>query len=518
MVQAAHKKLQMNPRQWRRRDVEKRLAVRSLSRRRGGSQAPGAENNHSGQVIDIRASLEQLGTTFAAFGLYLASRPDVLPLPDCAELFRIADHTAAFPINRVRELLAAELSISGLEAFEELDVEPFELRSFFQSHYATLRTGDRVAIRIRRPGTLERAERELDLLPLLEPTLHVDLKAVIRDFRNKLEQELDLSHALRYLEMLAQDSQEFEMLAPVRVYPDLCSKAVLTMERIGDGFKGADSFQSDETASRLNFIWLRQALIGRVFPVEPRPGNVEFLPDHQIAFTGGVFVALSQSAKDNLWRYLLAADSDDPYRACACLVEEMEHGPKGRRDQELFCRMRQIAPLRDGGGAGTLAEHLLLYWRAGCEQEYVAKPHFQDFCRGLATLALGTAAAQPQRDRLHDSFQSLRSTLVFDQLQSLLAAYPLGQRVESHLAAMLALPDRLDRALGRGLPKAGSSYEGGLVRQNRRAAFTGLLLLLVAVAVAGESLMTIGGQRVTLLAGVTFGVVGALLLLSVDRA
>ena len=65
-----------------------------------------------------------------------------------------------------------------------------------------------------------------------------------------------------------------------------------------------------------------------------------FLPNKQIAFTGGEFARLPSDAKKNLWQYLIATSTEDPDKACSCLLGEMMQEGRPFNEEELRHRFR----------------------------------------------------------------------------------------------------------------------------------------------------------------------------------
>src|SRR5262249_39921761 len=125
-------------------------------------------------------------------------------------------------------------------------------------------------------------------------------------------------------------------------------------------------------ARRLCMVWLRQALLGKQFPVELRPEDIVLLPNKQIAFTGGVFTSLTSDAQKNLWHYVIATSTEAPDRACSYLLREIEQERPVHED-ELRYRFREVVPSRDGGWRGSgdsssLSEHLFVHWKLVSER------------------------------------------------------------------------------------------------------------------------------------------------------
>src|SRR5262249_60400304 len=83
-----------------------------LSERR---PAPACSDSRSTAGDGIRRALEELGSVFAAFGLYLSTRRDVLTIDDCRDLSFIDDGAPPMSSWRIRESLTDEVGASACE-------------------------------------------------------------------------------------------------------------------------------------------------------------------------------------------------------------------------------------------------------------------------------------------------------------------------------------------------------------------------------------------------------------------
>ena len=212
--------------------------------------------------------------------------------------------------------------------------EPCESRLLFQSHRARLSDGQAVTVKVVHPELQAYLVCDLELLPVLKPAFAgmlwrgTAIEDAIADFRRTLQWQIDLLYGVKVFEMLARDAQEFEMLKVPTVYKELCSSQMLTIEQLPGTPLGEMITASEKTemgrapavfaemglephtlARRLCMVWLRQALLGKQFPVELRPEDIVLLPNKQIAFTGGVFASLPSDAQKNLWHYMMATSN-----------------------------------------------------------------------------------------------------------------------------------------------------------------------------------------------------------------
>ena len=111
--------------------------------------------------LESQLALEQLGTTYLKLGQLLSSRPDLLPDVYIEELSRLVDEVPAEPFELIEPIIHKEL---GPDVFVRVDPEPLATASVAQIHPALLRDGREVVVKVRRPGTVEQVEVDLELL------------------------------------------------------------------------------------------------------------------------------------------------------------------------------------------------------------------------------------------------------------------------------------------------------------------------------------------------------------------
>src|ERR1700738_731128 len=69
------------------------------------------------------------------------------------------------PWTQIERVLGEELGGTGM--FAEIDTDPLASASIAQVHAATLRTGERVVVKVLRPGVTSLVERDLDIIARL---------------------------------------------------------------------------------------------------------------------------------------------------------------------------------------------------------------------------------------------------------------------------------------------------------------------------------------------------------------
>ena len=384
----------------------------------------------------LRLALSDFGPVFSYFGLYLSTRVDLLAAGDCLELALIPDQAPPMPSAEVRDLINRQTGFALEDAFLSFESEPFESRLLCQSHRARLlQNASPVVVRLVRPEAARQFLGDLELLGLLEGTLRgpsfsAIYKGAMADFAVAFQQQINLAHDANALQVLQRDTEGFEMLRVPKVERDLCSSLVLTVEDLSgmalddvlnsEVSEGNSKTRHDHVrvldrrlARLLCSTWLRQALLGQVFPAVPSPSNITVIADRQIAFTGGGFASLPGESQSNLWKYLIASAGDNPDQACSCLIREMKRvGPMGG-EEDLRHRFRQVVPFRDSGWyrddeTNQLLEHLVVQWQAAAECGHVPLPYLPAFFRGLFAITSVAQRLSPETDPLMEGLQEAR--------------------------------------------------------------------------------------------------------------
>ncbi len=510
----------------RRREIERRLIDCGLVRGpRPGRAAGGPADDDLGRRLHLL--LAGLGPVFAAFGAYLGRRPDLLPLADGLRLVELqrSDPPSALAPETVHRRLARELPAPDLLA--RVDPEVWGRGPLHQAHRARLADGGPVLVRVLLAEPGAETDRDLELLALLAPAFprRRDGEEAIADFRRWFARESDLAACAGRLESLSRHAADSDLLAVPRVHRRLTGPGVLTVERL-DGTAldeiGAEVGEARrrDLARRLGLLWLEQALVSGLFPVE---AEVVALADGRLAVTGGEIDELPEPARLNLWKYLRATAAHHPDCACEHLMRELEPVRRGAGERDLLLRLRQVVPFRDGAWsrrADLLAEYVVLHWRVSREAGFRPRRHLEAFFRGLYWSARLGHRLAPESDPLRDAQEDLRWLAGWQELRQLTDPRQLGESLESNLASLLELPQKLDQVLSLASsdrPLFRVEMREPLATRRRRNRTTLMICLCLALATlvllaAEVGSLGLGGPWAEGLSAVAFLVIGGALL------
>ncbi len=147
----------------------------------------------------LRELLDELGPTFVKFGQLLSMRPDIVPPDIVAELRALQDDVRPFPFEQAERVIEEELGNSVERLFLEFEERPVAAASIGQVHRAVLPNGNRVAVKVQRPGAPRQIEADLSLLyqaaRLLKERVRaldfIDARGLVDEFARQIRQELD---------------------------------------------------------------------------------------------------------------------------------------------------------------------------------------------------------------------------------------------------------------------------------------------------------------------------------------
>ena len=112
----------------------------------------------------LRMALERLGPIFVKFGQVLSTRRDLLPLDVADELALLQDRVPPFPGAQAVLMIERAFGKRLTDIFSAFDTVPVASASIAQVHFATLKSGREVAVKVLRPGMLEVIDHDLNLL------------------------------------------------------------------------------------------------------------------------------------------------------------------------------------------------------------------------------------------------------------------------------------------------------------------------------------------------------------------
>ncbi len=235
------------------------------------------------------AGSAELRGAFMKLVQMLSMRTDLFPAEALERLSIVQSSVPPMPFERVRDVLVRELGAPPEERFARFEPDAFAAASLGQVHRAVLADGTVVAVKVQYPNVAETVRQDLKNVRALVKAVTTlvrdvmrqdfDREEVVRELEARLQEELDYrreaANVERFRRLFADDR---EVTIP-RVYPELSSGRVLTLEFL-DGYPlqdimapGVDDELKRWVARKLFRMMWRQVLEFGVLHADPHPGN-----------------------------------------------------------------------------------------------------------------------------------------------------------------------------------------------------------------------------------------------------
>ncbi len=244
----------------------------------------------------IRMALEELGPSFIKLGQLMSTRADIFPPEYIAEFKKLQDMVPPVPFNEVRVVMERELKRPLDEIFARFEQKPIAAASVGQVHMAKLPSGEKVAVKIIRPGIDRRIKEDLRLMYFLAARIEkafeigrvVGATNIVREFERTILRELDMMIEAGNMEKFAVNFKDVEEIHIPLVYWDYTTRSVLAMEHI-DGMKmdqvdeiRAAGIDPEEVAMIGLRSFSRQLMRFGFFHADPHPGNTLVMYDGRV--------------------------------------------------------------------------------------------------------------------------------------------------------------------------------------------------------------------------------------------
>ena len=236
-------------------------------------------------AIWIRESILQLGPTFIKLGQLFSTRSDLFPAEFVEELSKLQDRVPAFSAEKAIETIERELGAPVDQLFAEFDSVPIAAASLGQVHRATLSSGEKVVVKVQRPGLKRLFDIDLKNLKIVAQQLDKgDDGSGMRDFTGIYEEcakilyeEIDYINEGKNADRFRRNFKSESWVRTPKVYWQRTSSAILTMEYLpGKRITqvAGTSLDAKLIAKRATEAYLIQILKHGFFHADPHPGNI----------------------------------------------------------------------------------------------------------------------------------------------------------------------------------------------------------------------------------------------------
>ncbi len=311
-------------------------------------------DNPQRRASRLRRAFERNGGSFIKLGIHLSIRVDLMPWAYCSELSRMSDRMEPFPVEQAIAEIERCTKKPLSATFARFDPEPITSTSVACIYQAILQNGEKVIVKVRRPGIGEQFMADLqafDWLLLIAEFLTIFrpgfTQGMRNEFRDLLIQELDFVQEARRQDAFrraAAESRKDFFSAP-RIYLELSGEEVV-VEEFASGLwlwellaaveQGNETVLAQAQEMNINpkkvakrLLWVNYWAWDEnlFFHADPNPNNIIIGRDSTLYFidfstTGALSRSKRQAMRQNL-NYAWQRDPQNMARATLTLMEPL---------------------------------------------------------------------------------------------------------------------------------------------------------------------------------------------------
>jgi ubiquinone biosynthesis protein len=286
----------------------------------------------------LREGFERVGGSFLKLGQIMSLQVDTLPREYCDALLSLLDAVPTCSREVISGVFIAEYGRPPEAIYREFDYNAIGSASIGQVHKAVMNGGARVAVKVRRPGVQRDFHRDVLLMKSFVRIIflfHIRslyfMRDPVRELVNWTRDELDYRREASHCDMLAANAVDLPMERIPKVYWELTTSRILTMEFLEGPSVSAyvrmlenNDQEALAKLKRNGFVpavfcgnvitnFLRDAFRFGVFHADLHPANLLILPNNVVGYVDfGIVAKLTPEARHKQIELTLAYSSGDP--------------------------------------------------------------------------------------------------------------------------------------------------------------------------------------------------------------
>lgn len=408
----------------------------------------------------LLVTIQRIGGTFIKIGQQVAMRVDLLPYAYCVELSKLLDRMPVMPLRHAIAAIQQSTGKKFAQIFSRFDPEPIGSASIACVYQAVLITGEKVAVKVRRPGIGNAFAADMralgwivgmvEWLAIIRPG---NLRNIVVELETTLMEELNLRLEAYRQENFRRNTQNrkltshFYFSAP-RVFFEYTNQEVIVQDFVSGMWLGEllaaveqgnpqallrmQELNIDPKIVAARMYWLANwgNLFNGMFHADPHPANVIVQADnHIILIDFGSCGYISSEKRNRLFEFARCRQRKDISGMVKAAITLLE--PLPRVDLDAMAKDLERLYFK---GATPIWSKEARWWERTSAPIWLSLmqvtrkynlPVNQDTIKGLrATLLYDTLAARLDNEIDH---KRLFRKLVRDQMQL------YGKRVRARL-------------------------------------------------------------------------------------
>lgn len=277
--------------------------------------------------VKLRCILEDLGPTYAKLGQVMSMRSDMLPEVYCKELSKLQAEIKPLPFSDILWIIEKELGGAFSNYFLSIDKEPVGSASIAQVHCAIMKNGQKVVLKVQRPGIREIMEEDITLMRKAAAVIKfatgtgdlIDFNALIDELWKITQEEIDFVKEAKNYKIFSDKNKCINYVTCPVILEEYCTEKLVTMTYMEgtpiDHLEQLTAFGYNltEIGKKAAESYCKQILDDGFFHADPHPGNI-WVGDGKIIWLDmGMMGNLSGDIKSLMKKAVLAILKSDIY-------------------------------------------------------------------------------------------------------------------------------------------------------------------------------------------------------------
>lgn len=320
--------------------------------------------------VQFRRTLERLGPTYVKLGQILSLRDDMLPERITLELRKLQSQVPPISYAEAKSVIEQEFNTPIRHIFAEFHETPVASASLAQAHMAKLRNGQKVVVKVQRPGITRLISDDINVMRRLAAIMELIPKLrdyrpahFVEEFAKYTMRELDFAQEGKHADIFRENFKDWDDIMFPRIYWDYTSRRVLTMEFI-EGIKPDDreklkrlGVNGPRLAARGAQAVLKMLYIDGFFHGDPHPGNMFIVEKNKICLIDlGMIGSFTPETRNNMFLYYYFTVIREFDHATSYLVKLTE---PGRKADVAGFRAELAEQIKRWSGAAAFKEYSL---------------------------------------------------------------------------------------------------------------------------------------------------------------
>ena len=272
---------------------------------------------------ELRESINSLGASFIKLAQVLATRADFFNDIYLRELRALHDEIPPMPGEDFRSVY--DLAFESMDPFDHFEEKPIASASIGEVHEARLKSGERVAVKLRRLGISDQVRADIRILtffnrifrPLFSHYTKNSIDSLIAEFSDMILKEVSFQNELSNLKSFSTVYEKSGVIFP-RPYERYCSDDAIVMSfEEGIRFDDKEGLRKREidfhtAMEKLISFYTEQMLINGYFHADPHPGNLLIREDGRLVLLDfGMVKRISNPARIAIIEMVKSAHEQD---------------------------------------------------------------------------------------------------------------------------------------------------------------------------------------------------------------